>query len=418
MNVIEKILSRASGEKEVVPGQIVDAKIDHAMINEITGYLVARYFHEVGAKKVWDPKKVTVVLDHTIPAPTAEAAEVHRLVRDFARELNLPGFYDVGRGGVCHQVMVEKGNVKPGDVIVGADSHTVTYGGLGAFSTGIGSTEMTSVFITGKLWFKVPKIIRIDVTGKFGKYVGAKDLFLRVAREIGFSGATYMGLEFKGPTVKKLSVSSRLTLCNMTIEVGGKAGIVEPDEKTIEYVKSKTSEPFNPLYSDPDAEYARTLKVDVTGMQSQVACPNAVDNVKPVSELSGVELDQVYIGSCTNGRIEDLKIAADIVRGKKVNPRTRLVVVPASQEVFIDAMKEGLIQTFAEAGAAIATASCGACYGGHLGVLAAGETCLSTTNRNFIGRMGDPMAKVYLGSPAVAAASALTGRITDPETLR
>ncbi len=418
MNIVEKILSKASGEKEVTPGQIVDAKIDYAMINEITGYLVAKYFKDVGAKKVWDKERVTIILDHTIPAPTAQAAEVHRIVRDFARDLDIPGFYDVGRGGVCHQVMVEKGYVKPGEVIVGADSHTVTYGALGAFSTGIGSTEMTSVFITGRLWFKVPKVIRIDVAGEFDRFVGAKDLFLRVAKEIGFSGATYMGLEFTGPTVKNMSVSSRLTLCNMAIEVGAKSGIVEPDEKTVEYVKSRTSDPFTPLNGDSDAEYDRTLNINVDGLPSQIACPGAVDNVKPVSELGDVELDQIYIGSCTNGRIEDLQAAADILRGRQVNPRTRLVVVPASQEIFIDAMNKGLIQTFAEAGAAIATASCGACYGGHLGVLAAGETCLSTTNRNFIGRMGDPKAKVYLGSPTVAAASALTGRITDPNTLR
>ncbi len=418
MNLIEKILSRASDEREVTPGQIVDAKIDYAMINEITGYLVARYFKEVGAKKVWDSERVTIILDHTIPAPTAEAAEVHRIVRDFARELGIPGFYDVGRGGVCHQVMVEKGYVKPGEVIVGADSHTVTYGALGAFSTGIGSTEMTSVFITGRLWFKVPKVIKISVEGDFERFVGAKDLFLRVAKQIGFSGATYMGLEFTGPTVKNMSIPSRLTLCNMAIEVGAKAGIVEPDEKTLEYVKSRTRDPLAPLASDPDTEYARTLDIDVADMPPLIACPDAVDNVKPVSELTDVELDQVYIGSCTNGRIEDLRAAADIIRGRNVNPRTRLVVVPASQEIFIEAMNKGLIQTFAEAGAAIATASCGACYGGHLGVLAAGETCLSTTNRNFIGRMGDPKAKVYLGSPAVAAASAITGRITDPNVLR
>ncbi len=418
MNIIEKILSRASGEKEVTQGQIVDAKIDYAMINEITGHLVAKYFREVGAKRVWDPKRVAIILDHTIPAPTAQAAEVHRLVREFARDFKIPGFYDVGRGGVCHQVMVEKGYVKPGDVIVGADSHTVTYGALGAFSTGIGSTEMTSVFITGRLWFKVPQVIKIDVTGRFERFVGAKDLFLRVAREIGFSGATYMGLEFTGPTVKGMSVSSRLTLCNMAIEVGAKAGIVEPDSKTIEYVRSRTGDSFTPLYSDSNGGYARRLNIDVSGMPPQVACPNAVDNVKPVSEVEGVELDQVYIGSCTNGRIEDLRVAAEILRGRKVSHRTRLVVVPASQEVFIDAIKEGLIEIFAESGAALATASCGACYGGHLGVLAAGETCLSTTNRNFIGRMGDPKSKVYLASPAVAAASALTGEITDPRALR
>jgi len=418
LNIIEKILSRASGEKEVTPDQIIDAKIDYAMINEITGYLVAKYFRDVGAKKVWDAERIAIILDHTIPAPTAEAAEVHRIVREFARELSIPGFYDVGRGGVCHQVMMEKGHVKPGEVIVGADSHTVTYGALGAFSTGIGSTEMTSVFITGKLWFKVPKVIRIDVKGVFDKFVGAKDLFLQIAKEIGFSGATYMGLEFGGPTVKDLSVSSRMTLCNMAIEVGAKAGIVEPDEKTIEYVKSKTPDLFTPIKSDTDAEYSRVINIDVTNMPPQIACPDAVDNVKPVSELGDIELDQIYLGSCTNGRIEDLQQAANIIQGKKINPRTRLVVVPASQEIFVTAMNKGLIQIFVESGAAIATASCGACYGGHLGILASGETCLSTTNRNFIGRMGDPKSKLYLGSPSVAAASALTGRITDPSNLR
>jgi 3-isopropylmalate/(R)-2-methylmalate dehydratase large subunit len=418
LNIIEKILSNASQEKEVSPGQIVNAKIDYAMINEITGYLVAKYFKDIDAKKVWDRERIIIVLDHTIPAPTAQAAEVHRLVRDFARELKIPGFYDVGRGGVCHQVMVEKGYARPGKVIVGADSHTVTYGALGAFSTGIGSTEMTSVFVTGNLWFKVPKVIKIDVEGSFKKYVGAKDLFLRVAKDIGFSGATYMGLEFGGSTVRNMTVSSRMTICNMAIEVGAKAGIVEPDQKTIDYVKSKSDEDFQVFSSDPDSQYSKKMSVDVDEMESQVACPNAVDNVKPVSELDDIELDQVYLGSCTNGRIEDLKIAADILKGKKINPRTRLVVVPASQDIFIEAMNLGLIQIFAEAGAAIATASCGACYGGHLGVLAAGETCLSTTNRNFIGRMGDSKSKVYLGSPTVAAASAITGRITDPNSLR
>jgi len=261
-------------------------------------------------------------------------------------------------------------------------------------------------------------VIRIDVKGVFDKFVGAKDLFLQIAKEIGFSGATYMGLEFGGPAVKDLSVSSRMTLCNMAIEVGAKAGIVEPDEKTIEYVKSKTSDLFTPIKSDTDAEYSRVINIDVTNMPPQIACPDAVDNVKPVSELGDIELDQIYLGSCTNGRIEDLQQAANIIQGKKINPRTRLVVVPASQEIFVTAMNKGLIQIFVESGAAIATASCGACYGGHLGILASGETCLSTTNRNFIGRMGDPKSKLYLGSPSVAAASALTGRITDPSNLR
>jgi 3-isopropylmalate/(R)-2-methylmalate dehydratase large subunit len=277
---------------------------------------------------------------------------------------------------------------------------------------------MTSVFITGRLWFKVPRVVKIDVSGEFSKFVGAKDLFLHVAKEIGFSGATYMGLEFGGSTVKDMSVSSRMTLCNMAIEVGAKAGIVEPDDKTTNYVKSKTSDSFTLLKSDKDAEYERTMDIDVTNMSPQVACPDAVDNVTTVSELDNIELDQIYLGSCTNGRIQDLQVAANILKGKKVSTRTRLIVVPASQEIFVEAMNTGLIQTFVEAGAAIATASCGACYGGHLGILASGETCLSTTNRNFIGRMGDPNSKLYLSSPAVAAASALTGQITDPSKLR
>jgi len=418
LNIIEKILSKASGEREVKPGQIVEADIDYAMVNDITGHLTVRYFREVGAKKVWDPRRIVLILDHTVPAPTPQAAEVHRIVREFAMEFRIPGFYDVGRGGVCHHVMVEKGYVRPGCVIVGADSHTCTYGALGAFATGIGSTEMTAVFMTGRLWFKVPRVMKVDVEGRFRRFVGAKDLFLNIAKTLGFSGATYMGLEFTGPTVRDMSVAGRMTLCNMAVEVGAKTGIVEPDEKTLNYVRSKTGEPFTLIKGDSDAEYDMTMQVDVEGMPPQVACPDSVDNVKPVSELTGVELDQVYIGSCTNGRLEDLRVAAEILRGRRVNSRTRLIVNPASQEVYLKAVGEGLIQIFVEAGAAIATASCGACYGGHLGVLAAGETCLSTTNRNFIGRMGDPKAKIYLGSPAVAAASAVTGRITDPVSLR
>ena len=414
MNLIEKILAKASGKKEVVAGEIVDAKIDCAMVNEITGHLTIKYFDEVGAKDVWDREKIVIVIDHTVPAATVEAAELHKIVRDFARRHKITAFYDVGRGGIAHQIMVEKGHVVPGSLIVGADSHTCTYGALGAFSTGIGSTEMAAVFINGRLWFKVPKVIKVNVTGEFKEYVMAKDLFLNIAKTLGEDGANYMGIEFCGPAIEGMSVDGRLTLCNMVIEVGAKAGIVPVDQKTLEYLNGRIKDKIKPLKGDEDSAYERVMEVDASSLQPLIACPSSVDNVKPVSEVEGIELDQVFIGSCTNGRLEDLRVAAKILEGKKVNERTRLVIVPASQEVYLSALKEGLIETFIKSGAVVANPTCGACYGGHLGVLASGEVCLSTTNRNFVGRMGSPKSKVYLASPATAAASAIEGKIVDP----
>jgi 3-isopropylmalate/(R)-2-methylmalate dehydratase large subunit len=414
MNLIEKILAKASGKKEVVAGEIVDAKIDCAMVNEITGHLTIKYFDEVGAKDVWDREKIVIVIDHTVPAATVEAAELHKIVRDFARRHKITAFYDVGRGGIAHQIMVEKGHVVPGSLIVGADSHTCTYGALGAFSTGIGSTEMAAVFINGRLWFKVPKVIKVNVTGEFKEYVMAKDLFLNIAKTLGEDGANYMGIEFCGPAIEGMSVDGRLTLCNMVIEVGAKAGIVPVDQKTLEYLNGRVKDKIKPLKGDEVSAYERVMEVDASSLQPLIACPSSVDNVKPVSEVEGIELDQVFIGSCTNGRLEDLRVAAKILEGKKVNERTRLVIVPASQEVYLSALKEGLIETFIKSGAVVANPTCGACYGGHLGVLASGEVCLSTTNRNFVGRMGSPKSKVYLASPATAAASAIEGKIVDP----
>ncbi|MCP8318544.1 MAG: 3-isopropylmalate dehydratase large subunit [Candidatus Methylarchaceae archaeon HK01B] len=418
MNAIEKILSRASGRENVLPGEIVEANIDCAMVNEITGHLTIKYFHEVGAKEVWNKEKIVMILDHTIPAGSVEAAELHKIMREFAREQGIRAFYDVGRGGISHQVMMEKAHVKPGDVVVGADSHTCTYGAIGAFSTGIGSTDMTAVFTTGRLWFKVPKVIKVNVRGDFRKFVVPKDLFLKIAKILGVSGANYMGLEFKGSTIRDMSIDGRMTICNMVIEVGGKAGIVEPDEKTLAYMKSRKNDRFSIVRSDPDAEYERTLELSVDDLQPLVSCPSAVDNVKLVSEVEGVELDQVFIGSCTNGRIEDLRIVAKILKGNVVSDRTRLIIIPASQEIYLDALREGLIETFLLSGATVTNPTCGACYGGHIGMLASGEVCLSTTNRNFIGRMGSPKSKVYLASPATAAVSAITGRITDPTSFK
>ncbi|MEM3383556.1 MAG: 3-isopropylmalate dehydratase large subunit [Nitrososphaerales archaeon] len=417
-NIIEKILSRASSKKEVTPGEIIEANIDCAMINEMTGHLTIKYFHEVGAKKVWDREKIIMVPDHLIPAPSVEAAELHKIMREFAKEQKIKHFYDVGRGGIAHQIMVEKGHVKPGDVVVGADSHTCTYGAIGAFSTGIGSTEMTAVFITGRLWFKVPKVIEIKVEGNFRKFVTPKDLFLKVAKILGASGANYRGLEFKGPTVRDMSIDGRMTVCNMAIEVGAKAGIIEPDEKTLEYLRGRVRESFPIIKSDEDSEYEKSLEINANDLIPLVSCPDAVDNVKPVSDVEGIELDQVFIGSCTNGRIEDLRLAAEILKGNKVSDRTRLIIIPASQEVFLDALREGLIETFLLSGAIVANPTCGPCLGGHLGVIASGEVCLSTTNRNFIGRMGSTKSKVYLASPATAAASAIKGRITDPTSFK
>ena len=418
MNIIEKILSRASGKESVYPGEIIEANIDCAMVNEITGHLTIKYFHEIGAKEVWNKDKIVMVLDHTIPAGSVEAAELHKIMREFAREQEIKAFYDVGRGGISHQVMVERAHVKPGDVVVGADSHTCTYGAIGAFSTGIGSTDMTAVFTTGRLWFKVPKMIKVMVNGNFRKFVSPKDLFLKIAEILGVSGANYKGLEFKGSTISEMSVDGRMTICNMVIEVGGKVGIVEPDKKSLTYVKSRTSDQFSIIKSDPDAEYERTLEITVNDLRPLVSCPNAVDNVKTVSEMEGVELDQVFIGSCTNGRLEDLRIVAEILKGNTVSNNTRLIIIPASQEIYLNALLEGLIEIFLLAGATVANPTCGACYGGHIGMLASGEVCLSTTNRNFIGRMGSLKSKVYLASPATAAVSAITGRITDPTSYK
>ncbi|RLI17538.1 3-isopropylmalate dehydratase large subunit [Candidatus Bathyarchaeota archaeon] len=418
MNICEKILARASGKKEVSPGEIVEAKVDMAMVNEITGPLAIEAFHEIGIEKVWDNQRIVMVLDHQIPADSVKSAELHKIMRKFAKEQGIQHFYDVGFGGVCHQVMVEKGHVRPGELIVGADSHTCTYGALGAFGTGIGSTEMAAVFATGRIWLKVPETIKISVTGTFQRFVTAKDLILNVIGQIGADGALYKAIEFNGSTIESLSISERMTLCNMAVEAGAKTGIINPDEKTILYVRNRTNEPFKPLTSDFDAEYEKTIEIDVSGLEPQIACPHSVDNVKSASEVEGTPINQAFIGSCTNGRIEDLRLAAEIIKGRKISNGVRFLVTPASQEVYLQALREGLLETFVEAGACVCNPTCGACFGGHMGLLADGETCISSSNRNFIGRMGSPKAKIYLASPATVAASAIKGEITDPRRLK
>jgi len=345
------------------------------------------------------------------------AATIHRDIRAFVKEQGITNFYDV-ECGVCHQVLPEKGHVKPGYLVIGADSHTCTHGAFGAFATGVGSTDMGAILATGKIWLRVPETIRVQVDGKLPEFVTPKDVILKTAGLIGADGATYNALEFHGDTISDMSVSGRMTLCNMAIELGGKTGIVEPDEKTYAYLRERTDGVFDPVFADEDASYMMVQDVPVDDLEPQIACPHKVDNVKPIREVAGTAINQSFIGSCTNGRLEDLKVAASILKGKKVNPDTRLLVVPASHGVYLEALEAGVIQTLVKAGAMFSNPSCGACFGGHIGLLASGEVGLTTSNRNFQGRQGSPEAFVYLSSPAVAAASALTGVITDPRDLR
>ena len=419
MNITEKILAKASGKSRVHSGEIVDANVDMVMVHDLTGPLAVEAFKRIDIKNVWDNQKVVIVLDHQVPAESVKAAELHKMMRKFAKEQKIR-LYDVGKGGICHQVMPEKGHVLPGTLIVGADSHTCTYGAFGAFATGIGSTEAAAVFATGKIWLKVPEAIKINVKGQFQKYVTPKDLILSIIGKVGADGAIYKSVEFAGPTIHSMSMAGRMTLCNMTVEMGAKNGIVEPDEITRKFLEGRTAKalvPFESLKSDSDASYEKALNIDVTGLEPQIACPSSVDNVKPASELSNVQVEQAFIGSCTNGRIEDLRLAAQVLKGKRVKDGVRTLVIPASQEVYSQALREGLIEIFTDAGALVCGSTCGPCLGGHIGLLASGEVCVSTSNRNFIGRMGSTEASVYLASPATVAASAITGRITDPREL-
>lgn len=418
MNIFEKILARAAGLSEVSAGDLVDAQIDLAMVHDLTAPLTIKMFHEIGAQQLWNPNKVIVIFDHLIPANTIRTAELHKMIRHFVKKYRITHFYDIGRGGVCHQVMIESGFIQPGQLIVGADSHTCTYGALGAFSTGIGSTDMAAVFVTGELWFKVPEAIKIYLTEKLHQYVTAKDLILKVIGEIGSNGATYKGLEFSGPSLQDLTISERATICNMAVEAGAKTGIASPDRRVTDYLKKQGVKNIASIKSDDDAMYKKEISVDLSILEPMVAKPSSVDNVVPISDVVGTEVNQVFLGSCTNGRLEDLQLAAKILKGNKVYPTTRLIIIPASQQVYLQAVKSGLIDVLTEAGAVISNPNCGPCLGGHMGILADDEICLSTSNRNFIGRMGSPNASIYLASPATAAASAIHGRITDPREVR
>ena len=411
--ISEKILAEHAGLNKVEPGQIVKAKIDLAMSPELTAVLTYKTMGEMGFSKVWDPKKVIFVIDHIAPSTNIQNTTLHQQCRSIARTEGFETFYDIN-AGVCHQILPEKGHVYPGMLLVGADSHTCTHGAFGAFATGIGSTDMGAVLGTGKLWFKVPESIKVEINGNLPKRVAPKDVILRVTKEIGSDGATYMAIEFTGKAIDTMGIAGRMTLCNMAIEMGAKTGIVELDKVTLSYLKDRVKENFGVVKSDPDAVYTRVVKLDVSDLVPQVASPHAVDNVTPVTEVVGIHVDQVFIGSCTNGRLEDLQVAAAILKGKRINPSTRLQITPASLETYTAALREGFIETFMEAGGVVCNPSCGACFGGNNGILAPGEVGLATSNRNFKGRQGSPESEVYLCSPATAAASAIKGVITDP----
>lgn len=411
--ISEKILARTGGKETVTPGDIVSAKVDMAMSHD-NAALVSKVFRTIGVEKVWDKDKIVIPIDHRAPANVIKTAEGHKSIREFVKEQQIPNFYDI-RVGICHQIMPEKGHVSSGMLIVGTDSHTTTYGAFGAFSTGIGATEMAGVWATGELWLRVPDTYKINLTGKLPRGVFAKDIILYIIGNLRADGADYRAVEFYGDTVDNMSISERMTICNMSMEMGAKAAIVPPDDKTREYLKSVgADESYDEVYSDEDAVYEKELEYDVSNLEPQVSCPHTVDNVKPLAEVKGTEIHQALIGSCTNGRIDDLRIAAKILEGKTVHPNVRLIVIPASQEVFLEAMEDATIQNFVKAGGLILNPGCGPCLGAHQGIMAAGERAIASTNRNFKGRMGSPDSEVYLSSPAAVAASAITGVITDP----
>ena len=415
MTMAEKILAKASGNKELQAGEIIMANIDVAMTHDLTGPLSVESFEKIGTKKVWDPEKIVIIFDHQVPADSIDAANNHMIMRKFVEEQGIQNFYDM-REGVCHQVLPEKGHVVPGEVVVGTDSHTCTHGALGAFATGIGSTDMAMVFATGKLWFKVPETIKFDITGKLQDNVFAKDVILNIIGKIGADGATYKACEFGGETTRNMTISDRMVLCNMAIEMGGKTGLVEPDQKTIQYLKGRSTKPYKIMKTDNNAQSLETIHINVSELEPQIACPHNVDNVKPVSEVEGTHIDQVFLGSCTNGRLSDLRTAANIIKGKDISKNVRMLVIPASREVYSKAMDEGLLKTFVDSGALVCNPCCGPCLGGHIGLVGPGEVSLSTSNRNFKGRQGSADAEVYLSSAAVAASSAVNGKITDPRS--
>ncbi|MBW2038687.1 MAG: 3-isopropylmalate dehydratase large subunit [Deltaproteobacteria bacterium] len=415
MTITEKILAEHAGLEEVAPGEIINAKVDVALGNDITAPLAIKAFREVGAKRVFDREKVILVPDHFTPNKDIQSAEQCQLLREFAQEQGLTHYFEVGRMGIEHALLPEKGLVGAGDLVIGADSHTCTCGALGAFATGVGSTDLAAAMATGEIWLRVPETVRLTYYGRRQSWVGGKDLILYTIGDIGVDGALYKAMEFTGEAIGALEMAGRFTMANMAIEAGAKNGIFPPDEITLEYLQGRVEKGYKLYHSDENARYEEVREYDVSQIGPQVACPPSPANVKGARELVGVEIDQVVIGSCTNGRLEDLRIAAHIMRGEKLAPYVRLIVIPATQGIYLQALREGLLEIFVEAGGVVSTPTCGPCLGGHMGVLGAGEVAIATTNRNFVGRMGHPTSQVYLSNPAVAAASAIKGKIAHPE---
>ncbi|MCD6452823.1 MAG: 3-isopropylmalate dehydratase large subunit [Dehalococcoidales bacterium] len=416
MSLAEKILSAHADRRKVSPGEFVSVRVDLVLANDITAPIAIREFRKIGVKKVFDPKRIVMVPDHFTPNKDIASAEQAKMMREFCYEQGVIHF-EIGQMGIEHVLLPEQGLVLPGDVVIGADSHTCTYGALGAFATGMGSTDIAAAMATGYIWMKVPPTIKLVYHGSLGKWVGGKDLILYTIGKIGVDGALYSSMEFTGGAIDSLSMDGRFTMANMAIEAGAKAGIFRVDNKTQLYIKSRAERSYRVYEPDNDAEYTRIIDYDVSDIEPQVALPHSPANAKSISQLGDIEIDQALIGSCTNGRLEDLRLAAHILRGRKVHSRVRCIVIPGSQQVYLDALTAGLIEIFIRAGVAVSTPTCGPCLGGHMGVLASGERCVSTTNRNFVGRMGSPQSEVYLANPAVAAASAIAGKIISPDEL-
>lgn len=421
MTLAERLLARASGRRSVLPGEIVEADVDIAMAHEACAQVIEP-FERMGARKVWDRTRIVIPIDHWVPASTEHSATLHRSIREFVRKYGIEHFYDVGRHGICHQVLVEERFVLPGDLVVGTDSHTNMAGALGAFASGIGPTEMAAVFATGRIWLRVPRTVLAHISGRLGPPAASKDLALKIIGSLGDDGARYMAVEFAGPAIASMELWERLTLTNMTTEMGAKAGLIPPDARVREHLEAgdikngrgADLEERLSLAPDSDAGYARKLEVDASEVEPMVACPSSPTNVRPITEVEGTPVDQVFIGSCTNARIQDLRVAARVLKGRHIADNVRLLVFPATTRVYRQAVREGLMDIFMDAGGVFNPASCGACFGGMGGVLGKDEVCASTSNRNYVGRMGHPTAKVYLMSPASAAATAIEGRITRP----
>lgn len=414
MTISQKILAAHAGREQVEAGELLNCKVDVILGNDITAPVAIAEFNKLGLKEVFEQNSIVLVPDHFTPNKDIKSAEQSKIVRDFARAYGIKNYFEVGQMGIEHCLLPEKGLVGPGDLIIGADSHTCTYGALGAFATGVGSTDMAAAMATGEAWFKVPESIKFVYYGKTPKWVGGKDFILHAIGDIGVDGARYMSMEFTGEAISALSMDNRFSMANMAIEAGGKNGIVAADEITLDYTKDRVRRPYKIYQSDHDAVYAQIIEYDVAAMEPLVAFPHLPENTRPVSEAVNVTIDQVVIGSCTNGRIEDLESAAAILKGNKVHPEIRVIILPGTQAIYLQALRRGYIETFIEAGAVVSTPTCGPCLGGYMGILAKGEKALATTNRNFVGRMGHPESEVYLCNPAVAAASAIKGRITAP----